>query len=143
MAAALRASCRLAGRRIRGLETAAIVAVLLVAPAAMWKVTFTLCSTLLAIGAAGATSWCLRSRREFSGVEKLLVPVGLCSYSFYLWHQPLIGRVLSLCGKLGMPKTLSWRIGAVCLIALPVLVGLSWISYYVIERPAAAMGRRR
>jgi peptidoglycan/LPS O-acetylase OafA/YrhL len=55
-----------------------------------------------------------------------LQAVGLCSYSLYLWQQVFLGRP-------------SWYIDMPPLIALPVVVAL---SYFFIERPCARLGHR-
>jgi peptidoglycan/LPS O-acetylase OafA/YrhL len=59
--------------------------------------------------------------------SRLLVGIGLISYSLYLWHQPLFAFA-----RIGSPGPLAWPI-------YPLLIALSfggaWLSWRFIERP--------
>lgn len=59
--------------------------------------------------------------------SKPFVAVGLLSYSFYLWHWPLLAIDYNLRFD---PAPLWWRL-ALCMVAL----GLAWVSWRWIERP--------
>jgi peptidoglycan/LPS O-acetylase OafA/YrhL len=78
-------------------------------------------------------------RSPMSTLEKLFIPVGLCSYSFYLWHQPLIERGLYWFRVLGVPDS---QVATWCL--LPIVLGIiclwAYISYRVLELPRIALG---
>lgn len=55
-----------------------------------------------------------------------LVGIGLLSYSWYLWHWPLLSMFRSLDGGVQV-----WRDCALALLAL----GLAWLTYIWVERP--------
>lgn len=82
----------------------------------------------------------LFSARSCNKLEKSLVPIGLCSYSIYLWHQPLIGRFLNYLNKFGISET-----HTITLLLLPlVFIGIfvvGYISYRIIELPSIQVGR--
>ena len=79
---------------------------------------------------------CLRDKRPAGRMDRLWIPLGLISYSFYLWHQPLIGRCLKLLHLVGMPQTKFW-IYAVGFPAVFLLIfAVSSLLYLTIERGA-------
>ena len=55
------------------------------------------------------------------------VAIGLLSYSWYLWHWPLLAIVRAY--ELGAKDL--WRDGAIAFIAL----GLAWLTYSFVEHP--------
>jgi peptidoglycan/LPS O-acetylase OafA/YrhL len=57
---------------------------------------------------------------------------GLISYAFYLYHQELVDEI-------GRRVTSPWACAA---IALPAVVAVATISYYVVEQPALRLKRR-
>ena len=60
----------------------------------------------------------LAGKRPLSRLERGLVPIGLISYSLYLWHPPLITLTFALASFLGLPAhNLAWN-----LIYLPMVV---------------------
>ncbi len=68
---------------------------------------------------------------------KVLVVLGLVSYSLYLWHEPLI---LLLDGHGLLPGTSGWGGLAIDLaIVLPISIGVAWFSYHLIEKPGNAI----
>jgi peptidoglycan/LPS O-acetylase OafA/YrhL len=85
---------------------------------------------------------CLWSRRPLARWERVLVPLGLCSYSFYLMHQPL--TELAVAGLRHIPFALGpWIIwvGACGLVGL-LLFGVSFGSYRWIELASVKVGDR-
>ena len=74
--------------------------------------------------------------------ESLLVPIGLCSYSFYLIHQPIVGPLTEYISLFG----LSTRFRILTLIdSLPIifiLVLLSYSLYQWVELPSISFGKR-
>ena len=68
------------------------------------------------------------------------VAVGVCSYSLYLWHFPVILSVYGM-GPSVAPPQLSFLFLRVA--AIVILSGtLALVSYRYIERPGLAMGRK-
>lgn len=63
--------------------------------------------------------------------------LGRVSYSFYLLHLPVFLLMLSWL------HPLLHSVGAVFILALPVICLLSWLSFVGIERPALLLARRR
>ncbi|GAA2722919.1 acyltransferase family protein [Cellulomonas aerilata] len=64
--------------------------------------------------------------------------LGVVSYSLYLWHEPIL---LWLSGAGLLPpqdSPLVFPVGVAVLVPASVLV--AWVSYLVIERPAATLG---
>ena len=83
---------------------------------------------------------CLHCTAPLARWERWLVPVGVWSYSFYLWHHPLIGRILHYLDRLGLPQT-----SVVLFVVVPTLVlGLillwSWAAYSLVEKPCLRAG---
>lgn len=75
-------------------------------------------------------------------LERGLVPLGLCSYSVYLFHQPYLGWVVK--------RTASWQASAAALpvwfllpmlALIPLLLGC-WGYYRWVERTSITTGRR-
>ena len=73
--------------------------------------------------------------------NKIVVGLGLISYSIYLWHVP----VLELLPTLGLipVRTTNVEVGWPRILgtALPVVLLLSALSYWLIERPFQASGK--
>ena len=57
-----------------------------------------------------------------------LVYIGRISYSWYLWHWPVLALLRTIYGKSSLPL-------AVGLIAVTAALGMAVLSYYVIEQP--------
>lgn len=82
------------------------------------------------------------SHRPFSWLEKMLIPIGLCSYSIYLWHQPLLGRALHWLHQLcGLSQTPAPSLGAMPLVVVAMII-IGWVSYKLIELPGIELGKR-
>jgi peptidoglycan/LPS O-acetylase OafA/YrhL len=79
------------------------------------------------------------SAKPLNAMERMLVPVGLCSYSLYLWHQPLITIALNQAHRLGVHSP-----AALLLIALVMFMpiyALSWILYLLVEQRVNDLGK--
>lgn len=75
--------------------------------------------------------------------NRIVVWLGLVSYSIYLWHVPLLELLPTLGLGAGDAPASAPRYARVLLHLLPVLIAVSALSYYAIERPFQTAGRRR
>lgn len=75
----------------------------------------------------------VRSSTRLSRIEKATIPLGLCSYSFYLFHQPmlrqLVGKARGFSGA-GAPL---WKTAILFGGSFAVILAFSWIAYATIE----------
>jgi len=60
--------------------------------------------------------------------------LGRLSYSWYLWHWPLIGLGAVLAPGIGVGGRIAWGVAA---------LGLAWLTHRLVERPARAGGDAR
>ncbi len=123
------------GASIRWVTLAVVVLSTFTKPTAIF--TFSLASLFFALAAESY----LRRKDGVTAVERWLVPLGLCSYSFYLIHYPLvaiIGNQLRSTGAFLNPALL------ICAAPVGVVsVGLiSFVAYCIVERGSIALGRR-
>lgn len=77
---------------------------------------------------------CLRSRRAPGRMERLWMQLGLISYSFYLWHQPLIGRLMKVLHLAGLPQTKFWIFAVGFPVVLLAIYAFSRLLYLTVER---------
>jgi peptidoglycan/LPS O-acetylase OafA/YrhL len=89
---------------------------------------------LLLLGLAGP-----RHRLVFLFDNKVVVALGLVSYSIYLFHVPVLELSIAFGLLPSSQRTLLQVIG----ISLPLVIVVSAISYWFIERPFQAAGRIR
>jgi peptidoglycan/LPS O-acetylase OafA/YrhL len=73
-------------------------------------------------------------------LERALVPVGLCSYSFYLLHYPLIPLIAQQLRRFALFKTELGLLSAAP-IAILILTAISYAAYATIEKGSIATGR--
>src|ERR1044071_4150204 len=81
----------------------------------------------------------LRREKGANLLERCLVPVGLCSYSFYLLHYPLIPIVAQQLRRITLFKTDLGLLGAAP-IAILILTVISFAAYVTIEKSSIAAG---
>jgi peptidoglycan/LPS O-acetylase OafA/YrhL len=79
--------------------------------------------------------------RPLHRVERMLIPLGLCSYSFYLWHQQILPRVLTALHKIGLPQTPLAIMTLGVVITVIVVFGFSWVTYSTIEKWGPIVGK--
>ena len=81
------------------------------------------------------------SERPLSMVEKPLIYLGICSYSFYLFHQPLLEIMVR---KFKVLASAGPAITALCAgpVIFILLFGISTAIYHAVERPSMEFGRR-
>ncbi|MEP6777225.1 MAG: acyltransferase [Chthoniobacterales bacterium] len=83
----------------------------------------------------------LNRTQRISQMERLLVPVGLCSYSFYLIHFPLIPLIAGQLRRLPSfynPAVLT----SAAPIGIAIVFAFSFAAYSTLEKGSVAIGRR-
>jgi peptidoglycan/LPS O-acetylase OafA/YrhL len=73
-----------------------------------------------------------------SGPARLVVGIGLCSFSVFLIHQPLLGVFVNFLNH-HSPHYLRYGNGVVAAL---LIFCLSWAMYQVVELPSIRMGNR-
>ena len=133
----------LAGHRLFGASFGKVLVLGILAVALTWnKITAAFLGfTAFSLWYAVLMEWYLFSKLSFSRWERILVPVGLCSYSIYLWHQPLLGRALYWLHKLGLPQTLVATLAVLPVVVL-VMCLFGFASYKFLELPGINLGKR-
>jgi peptidoglycan/LPS O-acetylase OafA/YrhL len=73
-------------------------------------------------------------------LERLLVPLGLCSYSLYLLHYPFVPDLLH---RLPVAHGLAepWHAIVIFPIAFAILFAAAYASYLTLERGSIRLGR--
>jgi peptidoglycan/LPS O-acetylase OafA/YrhL len=82
----------------------------------------------------------LHREKGANWLERSLVPVGLCSYSLYLLHYPLIPIVAKQLRRIALFNTDLGLLGAAP-IAILILTAISFVAYLTIEKGSIAAGR--
>jgi glycosyltransferase involved in cell wall biosynthesis/peptidoglycan/LPS O-acetylase OafA/YrhL len=86
---------------------------------------------------------CLRSRRPLGRMDRLWIPLGLISYSFYLWHQPIFGRLLRGLYLIGMPETKAWTFAVGFPLVFLMVMAFSTVLYRTVELGSIRIRNRR
>ena len=97
----------------------------------LWPVMFTL--TLQAY---------IQIKRSPNFIERLITPIGLCSYSMYLIHQPILKPMLDFVHQhrlLPDWRSIDMSVGAVVIVG--VLFAISWFGFKFVETPFIKIGR--
>lgn len=89
--------------------------------------------TIASVASAAIMARYLRRKTALSWWESACVPLGLVSYSFYLWHQPLIGRVLKALHLAGLPHSHPWVFTVGLAATFAIIGGVSWFLYQQVE----------
>jgi peptidoglycan/LPS O-acetylase OafA/YrhL len=75
----------------------------------------------------------LLARTPLTWIERGMIPVGIVSYSLYLWHLPVIYFAHDVIGKIWLSDT-PWRFALVDLPATLMILGvISAASWYYVE----------
>jgi peptidoglycan/LPS O-acetylase OafA/YrhL len=131
----------MSGKIPKHLESVGVAALALIAVADRFPYARPHCFTLFSIAGIGVMAYALRRQAPLSRVARATIPLGLCSYSLYLWHQPLIGRILYYAKLMHLAPIPSNPVLSLCLICLPAIGLWSWLSLKLIENPGIALGR--
>jgi peptidoglycan/LPS O-acetylase OafA/YrhL len=82
-------------------------------------------------------------KRPSTRFERLITPIGLCSYSLYLLHQPLLSPLLHAAHRWLHLPAIHWLDETMtAVLILAVLTGLAWVSFHFIETPGVKIGHR-
>jgi peptidoglycan/LPS O-acetylase OafA/YrhL len=100
-------------------------------------ISFTLSSLITAI----LLEQYIQSKRELSTIEKAFVPLGLCSYSFYLIHFPMIYPLTRLFISLGVSDNILIQMLFVMPVIFCLIFAISWILYITVEKGSSALGK--
>ena len=73
-------------------------------------------------------------QRYLGFVGRALTFLGTISFSIYIWHYPVVQAVQ----KLALPAFMTWPLSLI-LVVFPIVILVSSLSYFVIERPFFAM----
>jgi peptidoglycan/LPS O-acetylase OafA/YrhL len=125
----------------RALELIALPALLLNMFSELTPYTRALAFTFAALASAGFMSAYLRRERALGFIERLMIPLGVCSYSFYLWHHPLIGRLMYWFHRVGVPDSVFTNTLLVLVIIPLCFIAWSYAAYVCLEKPAIACGQ--
>ncbi|MBF8191309.1 acyltransferase [Nonomuraea sp. K274] len=93
-------------------------------------------TTIALAGATFAGGMLLRGRR----VPRVLVWLGLISYSLYLVHHPLLKYFVAVSGDLRAAEV-PYQLVMIAL-AMALMLGLSALTYRYVEKPMQQLGRR-
>lgn len=85
----------------------------------------------------------INRKHNLSRFELAMVPIGLCSYSFYLWHHPLLNTLLyHHTDKALFPNTLPWNMTIVMVGIFSLILAWSWFMYALLEKRSLSLMRR-
>ncbi|SDJ76975.1 Peptidoglycan/LPS O-acetylase OafA/YrhL, contains acyltransferase and SGNH-hydrolase domains [Nonomuraea jiangxiensis] len=93
-------------------------------------------TTIVLAGATFAGGMALRGRR----LPKVLVWLGLISYSLYLVHHPLLKYFVEISGDLRW-SAVPYQLGMAAL-AVAAILAVSTLTFLYVERPMQVVGRR-
>lgn len=80
-------------------------------------------------------------KRKSYGPERWVTPIGLCSYSLYLLHQPLLRPMLNIAHEWLRLPAIHWvDLTVTGFIIFMVLFGMAWMSFRWIEQPGIQLG---
>lgn len=99
--------------------------------------------TAIAIERLMTGKWVLPDNRVFRMVWAHLSLLGITSYSFYLFHQPIIGLNGKIFGRF-FPEAIIHPLVkySACLVWYPIILLLSYILYRWVEQPSTRLGKQ-
>ncbi|PQA56339.1 acyltransferase family protein [Siphonobacter curvatus] len=75
-------------------------------------------------------------------IYQVLSLIGVCSYSIYLIHQPLLGNLYSSIDLLGLARHWPWFKFVNVSVAFAFITFLSYSLYLVVEKNSVTLGKR-
>ena len=97
-------------------------------------------ATYLVFGVFAVAVWIAASdQRPLGPFERILVPIGMCSYSLYMYHTLAVYPFLLIAS----PKpewSPWWELTYGSLLGLIVTLGISWLAYVWIEKTSEKTG---
>jgi peptidoglycan/LPS O-acetylase OafA/YrhL len=107
----------------------------------LFKPTVPLCPAIAAILSAIALEKCLWFELRPNVLSRFLISLGVCSYSLYLWHQPMLPMIYTY---LGVHRVHGPAAQYLLLVALSIaiLFPYSYGLYLAVELPAQRAGKR-
>ncbi len=91
------------------------------------------------LAAAALMEMYLYRRGSPGRLARVVAAVGLCSYSLYLIHQPLMLEWVRLLNERGVTHPVAQVVGFVPYIL--AAVGVAWLMYLVVEKGGTRLGR--
>lgn len=108
-----------------------------------FKLTFSLSSSLAALITAILMERYITSDYLLPKfVSVWLTPLGLCSYSFYLWHEPFLNKTLLFLQQAGLPNHPFVSLSLGNLIIFSLFFAASWVLYKTIENWGVVFGKQ-
>ncbi len=94
------------------------------------------------LGAILLEKYLYAPRNNFNILEKILAPIGLCSYSMYLFHQPLLDFFYKMISFLGLSNRYGIFAVLDLIIVFCIIFCLSYTLYLFVELPSIELGKR-
>ena len=127
--------------RVSSAQIAGLFAIFIVCSS--FRLTFSLSSSLAAIIAAVLLERYVTSDYLLPRFLSVwLTPLGLCSYSFYLWHEPFLNKTLLFLQRAGLPNHPFISLSLGNLIIFGLFFAASWILYKTIENWGVVFGKQ-
>jgi peptidoglycan/LPS O-acetylase OafA/YrhL len=103
----------------------------------VWKVLFTMSFPLVAAGTAALLISGANLSRHW---RRAAVVLGLCSYSLYLIHQPLLLNIAALTRQVGAASDFTTLLFVAAMAV--AIVPMAWVLFQFLERPSIKLGQR-
>jgi peptidoglycan/LPS O-acetylase OafA/YrhL len=107
------------------------------------RLTLPLGSSLASVASAALVDAYLTSEKlwDRSSIIKPLGLFGICSYSVYLVHQPLLGQFIYALSAMGVGHHPALQIAIGCPLFFFLIFGLGWVLYALIEKGGQQIGK--
>jgi len=130
------------GGALRGLGRWALPLWLAVAVAWVLLLPFVICYVLATLACGALLVAALHRRTPLAWWERALVPVGLCSYSLYLVHEPLLELLFNGYGA-ALRTAPAWVVWGVLQAAFfAAVLAVSRLFYHLVEVPSTRVGQQ-
>jgi peptidoglycan/LPS O-acetylase OafA/YrhL len=120
--------------------TASLIIIFIVSTS--FQMTFPIASSIAALATAIFLERYITSEYTLPiFLSSWLAPLGLCSYSFYLWHEPFIGRMLFFLRQVGLPGNNLATFSIGLLVVFGIFFVASWCFYKTVEAWSVKLGK--